>query len=57
LTGRRLFVSYHCHFLEKYVLCCGRKMVGKQQQGVGVPTEGKKQGKRTKKETFGGILE
>lgn len=34
-------------------------MVGNQQQGVGVPSEGKKQakGKKKLKETFLGILE
>lgn len=31
------------------MLCCGRKMVGNQQQGVGVPSEGKKQAKVEKK--------
>lgn len=42
-------MSYHCHFLEKYMLFCGRKMVGNQQQGVGVPSEVKMQAKGRKK--------
>lgn len=28
---------------------CGRNMIGNQQQGVGVPSEGKMQAKRSKK--------
>lgn len=45
LVGRRLLVSYYCHFLEKYTLrVCGREMAGNQQGGGEgqTPRKGKK---------------